>query len=150
VKLFEGYIAERGYELLADFEILGQPPSKSNRRQIVTAGRGKKGRPMLIKSKEARDYVESFIEQAPEEFRGQEWGSLDDDLAAVFIVWFTSRRPDLTVEMIKDSLEDAEVIKNDRYIREEFIFGYVDKENPRARILLYRINEDKREIPVEE
>lgn len=144
----EEYIEERGFKLLADFTVSGQPPSKSNRRQIVTAGRG--GRPMLIKSQEARDYVEHFNEEAPEEYKGQEWGNLDYDLAAVFLVWFSSRRPDLTVEMIKDSLQDAEIIKNDRYIREEYIFGYVDKENPRARILLYHIEEEQRRIPFEE
>lgn len=121
------------YKQLAQFDIDGQPPRKSNQRQLVTRGRG--GKPMFIKSKAARDYVENFSEKVPEKFK-KKWGSLKDDLRVDIHVWYPDRRSDLSVELILDCLEKAEVIKNDRYIREHHAYGHVDKENPRISITL--------------
>ena len=135
---------ETEYELLAEFTVTGQPPRKSNQRIIVRRGPG--GSPMVIKSKKARAYVDHFITSVPEEYRTLDVGTLDDDLLLDIIVWYTSRRPDLSVELIKDCLEAAGVIKNDRYVREEHLYGFVDKENPRTTIRLYRIISD-REVP---
>ncbi len=132
------------YELLAEFTVSEQPPRKSNQRIIARRGPG--GSPMVIKSKNARKYVDHFIPSVPEEYRTLGVGALDDDLRLDIIVWYTSRRPDLSVELIKDCLEAAGVIKNDRYVREEHLYGFVDKENPRTMIRLYRIISD-REVP---
>lgn len=134
------------YELLAEFTVAGQPPRKSNQRMVVSRGRGPKAKPMVIKSKEARTYVGHFILSVPGEYRDMVHGSLEEDLRLDIIVWYTSRRPDLSVELIKDCIEAAGVIKNDRYVREEHLYGFVDKENPRTMIRLYRIVSD-REIP---
>lgn len=128
------------YELLAEFTIFGQPPRKSNRRRLVTRGRG--GKPMFIKSKEALEYEKDFIKQTIGAYK-QEWGSLKENLRLDVNVFYTSRRPDLSVELIMDCLSKAGVIKNDRYIREEHIFGYVDKYIPRISIRLYRITGER-------
>lgn len=129
------------YKLLMEFTVEGQPPSKSNRRQIIPR-RGKTP-PRLIKSKEARDYMKMFKEVIPEEYFDKEFGALDDDLRFDVIIWYASRRPDLSIELIKDALEDVGVIKNDRYIREEHTQGFVDKENPRITYRLYRITHER-------
>ena len=47
--------------VVAEFTILGEPASKANSRQIVML----KGRPAVIKSKKARDYVKTFQMQCP-------------------------------------------------------------------------------------
>lgn len=137
-------MGKRKYHLLAEFTITEQPPRKSNQRRLVRRGRG--GPPMIIKSKNAEKYRKHFIASVPEKYRDLNFGTLEDDLRLDIIVWYTSRRPDLSVELIKDNLEAAGVIKNDRYIREEHLYGFVDKENPRTKIQLYRITSD-RSIP---
>ena len=134
-------MGKRGYKLLAEFIITGQPPRKSNQRMIVSRGRG--GPPMVIKSKEAREYLSHFIASVPEKYRDLNLGSLKDDLRLDIIVWYTSRRPDLSIELIKDCIETAGVIKNDRYIREEHLYGFVDKQDPRISIRLYSITSNR-------
>jgi Holliday junction resolvase RusA-like endonuclease len=99
---------------------------------------------MVIKSKNALKYREHFLDSVPEKYRDLNVGTLEDDLRLDIIVWYTSRRPDLSVELIKDNLEAAGVIKNDRYVREEHLYGFVDKENPRTKIQLYRITSDRK------
>ena len=126
------------YELLTEFVIVGQPPRKSNRRKIARRGRGKNAKPMLIKSKEALQYEKDFIQQVIGKYK-QKWGSLKEDLRIDINIWYPDRRSDLSIELIKDCLTKAEVIKDDRYIREERNNGYVDKNNPRISIRLYRI-----------
>ncbi len=135
------------YTLLAELTIEGQPPRKSNQRQLVRRGRGKNARPMFIKSKEAREYVEYFTLMVPKEDQ-QQYGSLDENLRVDIAVWYTSRRPDLSVELILDCLEAAKVIKNDRYIREVHTYGFVDKEKPRMKLRLFRITHE-REPPID-
>ena len=98
---------------------------------------------MVIKSKEAREYLSHFKASVPEKYRDLNLGSLKDDLRLDIIVWYTSRRPDLSVELIKDCIEAAGVIKNDRYIREEHLYGFVDKQDPRINIRLYSISSNR-------
>jgi Holliday junction resolvase RusA-like endonuclease len=138
----------RGYEFLVELLIIGQPPSKSNRRKIARAGRGKNARPILIKSPEARQYVKDFLSQVPDQVK-LNLGNIDESLMVVYIVWYRSRRSDLSVELIKDALQAAEVIANDRYIQEEHLYGFVDKENPRTHILIFRIPSELRTPPFE-
>lgn len=136
------------YTLLAEIAIEGQPPRKSNQRRLVRRGRGKNARPMFIKSKEALQYIEDFALQVPSKYRNKEHGSLDENLRVDIAVWYTSRRPDLSVELILDCLEATKVIKNDRYIREVHTYGFVDKKNPRIKLRLFRITHE-REPPID-
>ncbi len=98
---------------------------------------------MVIKSKKAREYVTHFIASVPEAYRDLNLGTLKDDLRLDIIVWYPNRRSDLSVELIKDCIEAAGVIKNDRYIREEHLYGFVDKQDPRTSIRLYSITSDR-------
>jgi Holliday junction resolvase RusA-like endonuclease len=77
---------------------------------------------MLIKSAEALQYEKDFILQVTGPHK-QQWGSLKEDLRLDINIWYPNRRPDLSTELIKDCLTKAEVIKDDRYIREERIRG---------------------------
>lgn len=107
-------------------EIKGHLPRKDNNRFIARNPRT--GTAFIPKSKPAQQYVKDFIAQVP---KGAVLG-LDEDLALVAVVYYRSRRSDLSVELLKDCIERAGIIKNDRSIRLEVLLGLVDKEDPRV------------------
>lgn len=117
--------------------ISGKPPRKSNSRRIVYSGNNK---PRVIKSEEALAYVDSFIVQARAQYQGSPLGSINMPLKLEAIIWYPSRRSDLSIELIKDALEKAGVVANDRYIIEEHSWGFIDKNNPRAKLRLTEID----------
>jgi Holliday junction resolvase RusA-like endonuclease len=129
-----------GYELLTEFEITGQPARKSNSRRIVK--NKKTNKPLLIKSEVALNYTSEFLSQVPAEAK-QRFGGLDKPLALYVVVYYKSRRPDLSIELIMDLLEKSGVVQNDRYIREQRAWGFVDKKNPRIRLRLYSLPQDR-------
>ena len=106
--------------------IYGEPASKANSRKLVLI----KGRPAFIKSKKARDYVEMFNKQCPvlDEL-------MEGDLRVDITVYYRTRRPDLDVTLILDCLEKR-IYNNDRQVREQHLYWGLDKENPRAEILV--------------
>jgi len=114
--------------------IAGQPPRKSNSRRIVKSRRT--GRPMLIKSKEALAWVASAKMQIPADIRGLQAGSAGRPLCISFWVRYTSRRPDLSVELILDTLQDAGVISDDRYVFEVHAYKAIDRANPGVDIII--------------
>ena len=123
-------IAESGYfKMLWEQTIQGEPASKANSRRLVTFG----GKPRVIKSKKALDYSREFAVQvkAPEQI-------IIDDISVTVHVWYKTRRPDLDPSLIFDLLQKAEVIKNDRQIKEIHAYHHLDKENPRAWITIQR------------
>lgn len=130
-------------EFLLGLMIHGEPGRKSNSRRIVI--NQKTGKPMIIKSEKAMDYAETFASQITGDQKRM-LGSLDRSLVLYVIVYYRSRRPDLSVELIMDLLEKNEVIANDRYIRETHAYGFVDKVDPRVEILLYA-DQERREPP---
>jgi len=111
--------------------IYGEPASKANSRKIVAFG----GKPRLIKSKKARDYVDAFKKQCP---------TLDEliegDVKVTIKIWYVTRRPDLDESVILDCLEGF-AYKNDRQVKEKHIYHALDKENPRAAIKVEKITD---------
>lgn len=113
-------------ETIIEIVIEGEPCSKANSRRIV---RTKSGQSMVIKSKKALEYVESFANQCPtlDEL-------IEEDVAVSIKIFYASRRPDLDESLILDCLQ-GKVYKNDRAVKEKHIFwGGVDKQRPRAEI----------------
>lgn len=123
------------YNKVVDMVILGQPPRKSNSRILTT----NTGKPRFIKSKRALDYVDSFLLQTKQFYSGEPLGSLEQSLRADFVIFYETRRSDLSAELILDCLEKAGIIKNDRYIREVHLYGFIDKGSPRTHIKIYTI-----------
>jgi Holliday junction resolvase RusA-like endonuclease len=113
--------------------ITGQPPRKSNNRRIVTNRRTR--RPMLVKSRDALAWMESAQLQIPASVKVRA-GSADQALAITFWVRYASRRPDLSVELILDTLQKAGVISDDRYVFETHAFKEIDRDNPGVDILI--------------
>tara|TARA_R100001377_G_C3194809_1_gene112254 strand:- start:4882 stop:5280 length:399 start_codon:yes stop_codon:yes gene_type:complete len=109
-----------------NFTITGEPASKANSRQIVTI----RGRPAVIKSKKARDYVKLFDQQCkalPE--------LLEGDLAVIMTIHYASRRPDLDESVILDCMQ-GKIYANDRQVKEKHIFWSLDRESPRSHIIV--------------
>lgn len=124
------------YEPVLRLCIDGQPARKSNGRRIVTNKRTQK--PMSIKSEEALDYSDSFLKQVPGEAKVG-LGGPGDPLFLMAEIFYKSNRSDISVELVKDLLQEAGVVFNDRYIKGEVLFGRVDKNYPRTVITLYRL-----------
>lgn len=116
-----------------DQTILGEAASAKNQRRIVTV----KGRPRLIKSKKALDYCKAFAEQAEPLS-----DLLEGDLAVKLDVYYASRRPDLAaMDLVMDLLQGV-VYLNDRQVKANQSLWNLDKENPRVRIRVRRLEVD--------
>lgn len=112
------------------FAVHGEPASKANSRKMVMI----KGRPALIKSQKARDYVSFFEAQCP---------TLEvpttDDVMVEMMIYYASRRPDLDESLILDCMQNR-IYKNDRQVKQKFIYWGLDKENPRSIIRVRSCN----------
>ena len=104
------------------FTALGEPASKANSRKMVTI----RGRPALIKSQKARDYVKQFELQCP-----QLEVPTTEDVQVEMMIYYASRRPDLDESLILDCMQ-CRIYKNDRQVKQKFIYWGLDRENPRT------------------
>ena len=129
-------LPETDFELLTALTVYGEPGRKSNQRRIVT--NQSTGKPMIIKSAKAMSYESRFMQQVPEEAKIGA-GSASEPLALWAHIYYASNRPDVSVELIQDLLEKAGVVKNDRWLKGFFVFGAVDKLDPRVELRIYRI-----------
>ena len=111
----------------------GQPPRKSNSRRIVVNRRT--GKPMLVKSDEALRWMDDAMLQIPAH-ACQGLGSADRPLSVTCRVRYKSKRPDLSIELILDTLQKAGVISDDRHVYEFHAFKEFDVDNPGVEILV--------------
>ena len=132
------------------FTIYGSPPRKSNRRQWT-------GR-MLIKSREAREYVADLRRQIPPGARQR----LSGPIQFTARIYYSNRQSDLSAELIMDALQDqyelvpdpkggytptgrpkkkrvlvrGGVYRDDRQIETLTLYKSFDKGSPRAKITI--------------
>lgn len=139
---------------MISFTILGDCKSMKNSRQIVSIG----GRPAIIKSKDAREYEASALQQIPPAARQM----LDVPVRVTMRMFYSSQRPDLDEALLLDVmaaryktmkgklikvaygeyaygpservLVQRGVYANDRLVREKHIFHGIDKLNPRVEV----------------
>lgn len=104
------------------FTVYGEPASKANSRKMVLI----KGRPALIKSAKARGYVTVFESQCP-----VMEVPTTDDVVVEMMIHYASRRPDLDESLILDCMQ-GRIYKNDRQVKQKFIYWGLDKEDPRS------------------
>ena len=104
------------------FTVYGEPASKANSRKMVLI----KGRPALIKSTKARGYVTMFESQCP-----VMEVPTTDDVVVEMMIHYASRRPDLDESLILDCMQ-GRIYKNDRQVKQKFIYWGLDKEEPRS------------------
>lgn len=114
----------------AQFIISGQLPSIKNRRRLVL--NKKTGRYMFIKSKECMDYAKSFHTQLPKRYRIGYEKPIELDV----LVYYQSWRSDLDVELVKDLLQETNVISNDRQVFRQTSEKRKDPSDPRVIITI--------------
>jgi Holliday junction resolvase RusA-like endonuclease len=108
------------------YTIYGNLPRKSNSRQIIRNKRT--GKVQVIKSAKALKYRQQFILQ----MREYDYETIEEDIKLKAIIYYQSRRSDLSGELLMDLLQDCELIKNDRQVREIHLLGKVDRQKPRV------------------
>lgn len=114
--------------------IVGEPASKANSRQIVKIG----GKLRVIKSAKARRYVSDVARQVEPLLEDKQ---LRAPIRMTAHVFYASERPDLDPSLILDALQ-GRVYANDRAVREMHLFHHIDRENPRAELMLCEIEDD--------
>ncbi len=134
----------------ASFTILGEPASKANSRKIVTIGKGENARSAVIKSDKARSYWDTALKQIPPHARLR----LEGRVFVTIAIHYASERPDLDESVILDVLQDQwhrpkgakerylvqhGVYRNDRQVRGKYVTHHIDRENPRAEILVEEV-----------
>ena len=113
--------------------IKGQVPSKSNGYRIANN--------RLFKSKELKQYEESFAEQLKDTSLIEHlW--FDDKFGITMNIYFQSNRSDLdnAAKVILDCLQTNSIIKNDRNCWLLHMTKEIDKLNPRVEIFIYKID----------
>jgi Holliday junction resolvase RusA-like endonuclease len=111
--------------------IFGEPASKANSRRVVKFGNMSR----LIKSQKALNYSDAFRQQC------QPLATLmTGDLRVTLHIFYASRRPDLDESLILDLMQGL-VYENDRQVKERHAYWGLDPENPRAEILIEKIEE---------
>ncbi|MDR6384952.1 RusA family crossover junction endodeoxyribonuclease [Paraburkholderia caribensis] len=137
------------------FEILGEPASKANSRELVTlrfrdSDTGElRRRPRIRKSDKALAYERAALRQIPQQCRVRLTGPVRVRLR----IFYASERPDLDEAVVLDVLQDryayvlrngvkvrelvqAGVYRNDRQVRQKFVYHGIDRANPRAEIIV--------------
>lgn len=124
--------------------ITGACQSKANSRRLVLNKKTK--RPMFIKSKPAEQFRESMLWQLKQIRKkmgtqiSTSWYDLFDcDLSIICRVYYPSERNDLDCSLVFDCLQEGGIIKNDRQLKEQHLFRFTDKQNPRVEVELRRI-----------
>ena len=109
--------------------IFGEPASKANSRKVVRIG----GMSRLIKSQKALNYSEAFKLQCRPLAK-----LMTGDVRVTIWIYYASRRPDLDESLILDLLQGC-VYENDRQVKEKHIYWGLDKEKPRAEIIVEKM-----------
>ena len=106
--------------------ILGEPASKANSRRVVRFGNMSR----LIKSEKALNYSDMFKQQCKPLAV-----LMTGDLRITMRIFYASRRPDLDESLILDLMQGL-IYENDRQVKERHTYWGLDKENPRAEIIV--------------
>jgi len=111
--------------------IFGEPASKANSRRVVRFGNMSR----LIKSQKALDYSDTFKQQC------RPLATLmTGDLRVTMWIYYASRRPDLDESLILDLMQGL-IYVNDRQVKERHIYWRLDPDEPRAEIIVEKIDE---------
>lgn len=109
--------------------ILGQPCSLKNSRKIIPNPKNPM-RPISVPSDAARKFRKSAQKQMP-----RLDPLMDCPVSVTIRLFYESQRPDLDPALILDCMEGF-VYTNDRRVRELHAYHAIDKDNPRAEIIV--------------
>ena len=85
---------------------------------------------MFIKSQKARTYERDFKLQCPKLTM-----LMEDDVCVTATIYYATRRPDLDESVILDCMQGY-IYANDRQVKKKVITWGLDRDNPRAEILV--------------
>jgi len=112
--------------------ILGEPASKANSRQLLKLG----GRIRSVKSDKALAYALYAVRQIQLQCRAAKWHCVyDKRIRVTMTIHYASERPDLDESLVLDAMQ-KNVFWNDRQVREKHVFHEIDKDCPRAEVLI--------------
>ena len=112
--------------------VLGEPASKANSRQLVMFGK----RPAIIKSKKALAYEKGAAPQILMQCRMAGWRlRAIGPMRVTMTIFYATERPDLDESVVLDVMQGI-VYGNDRQVREKHIVHAIDRDNPRAEIVV--------------
>lgn len=117
------------------FVIFGEPASKANSRRLVTI----RGRPAMIKSAKANDYVTEFVRQCREQATKAGVDPTTKDVRVELMIHYSSRRPDLDESVILDAMQGI-VYANDRQVKQRMAYWGLDRTLPRTVIRVSECN----------
>lgn len=117
------------------FTITGQVYSKANSRRMVI----KNNHPLFIKSDKALQYEEVALWQLKTIVARHK--PFIVPVAVEITIFYPDHRQDLDPSLILDVMQKAGIYKNDRLVEEMHLFRQIDKLNPRAEIMLWKIGE---------
>ena len=124
--------------IISKFVVIGELPSMKNRRRILKSRIT--GKPFSAKSEAAVQYAKDFVYQVPPEYRELRAGSFQTPLRLVVSIFHRSWRSDVDIELLKDCLQAAGVVSNDRWIPEVHVYGAeIDAKNPRCEVIIEEI-----------
>lgn len=112
---------------LIQFSIPLEPASKENSRKVVKIG----GQTRIIKSDKARAFAAAarlIVPKLPL--------LLEGELCVGMELYYASQRPDLDGSLILDVMQ-GRIYKNDRQVREIHLYHGIDKQNPRADVVVW-------------
>jgi hypothetical protein len=92
-------------------------------------------KPMLIKSSDALAWLQAARLQVPPEAR-RGLGSAERPIVVSCWCRYASRRPDLSIELVLDLLEETGVISNDRYVFETHAYKEICPEDPGVDVIV--------------
>ena len=116
-------------DLVIKFTIEGEPASKANSRRLVMLG----GKPRVIKSQKALNYLSGFAIQCPVLAE-----LIESDVLVDIDIYYASKRPDLDESVILDAMQER-IYKNDRQVVEKRVRKYIDRDRPRSEISVYSL-----------
>jgi Holliday junction resolvase RusA-like endonuclease len=121
--------------------IPGEPVSKANSRELFRRydPKTKQSHPMFVKSKKAREYEaaanDHLTRKAIAERRtGPAFPEGEVHVCAA--LYYRTHRPDLDESIVLDVLQGF-AYKNDRQVRSKDITHGIDRDNPRAEVLVF-------------
>jgi len=145
--------------VIVTLTILGQPCSKANSRELATIGPKAARRTILRKSDSALNYERDALRQIPPKARQR----LEGPVCVTLRLFYASERPDLDESIVLDVLQDrwkkvgdgddakrvllqAGVYRNDRQVREKHVYHGIDRQNPRAEIVVETLQAQSQDL----
>lgn len=115
------------------FVIIGHAVSVNDYNKPVIIG----GKPALVKSANAREWDKKMLDQLREQWNLRLPYEEEVFLIADVFISANTMDSDNPLKPLKDAIQAAGILKNDRQVRRDMITKHVDRDRPRIEVHLY-------------